>query len=165
MFTIRNHVFETNSSSSHSMCITNSEECCIDRDHVTNLMNGDGVWVIGENYYGRSPVMFLDTFSDKVLYYLAVTGGNSVSKVESIVMKYFPKFTGFKTTDKYYGYGYAENTGFLNWMKTNNISLEDLLTKKKYSIITDGDEYQIFTDMIKCGIIREDIKIDTSWDG
>ena len=175
-FTIRRGVFETNSSSSHSMCIqNNATDDCMDTEHIINdLLNGRGAWKIKDNSYERSPFRFLNKFSEKVLYALAVYGyddekdpNNEIRQIENIVRKYVPEFSSFDTSDtnSYYKFGYAENTGFDTWLKNNNITLEEFITSNKYAVVVDGDEYDIFTDMIKCGIIREDIKIYTSWDG
>ena len=41
-------------------------------------------------------------------------------------------------------------TGFL---KSNNLSLEDYLTRKDIVVIITGDEYSTFSDMILCGLI------------
>ena len=184
-FTIRRGVFETNSSSSHSMCIQNNAiEDCMDTEHIINdLLNGRGAWKIKDNSYGRSPFRFLNKFSEKVLYAVAIYGydlervkdptpegfeaASKIVEIEHIVRKYVPEFSSFdvSSSDSYYKFGYAENTGFDVWLKNNNITLEEFLVSNKYAVVIDGDEYNIFTDMIKCGIIREDIKIYTSWDG
>jgi hypothetical protein len=116
----------------------------------------------------------LNKFSEKVLYALAVYGYNDekdpdskIKQIEEIVRSYVPEFSSFdvSSSDSYYKFGYAENTGFDVWLKNNNITLEEFLVSNKYAVVIDGDEYNIFTDMIKCGIIREDIKIYTSLDG
>lgn len=44
-------------------------------------------------------------------------------------------------------------TGFL---KSNNLSLEDYLTRKDIVVIITGDEYSTFSDMILCGLIDKD---------
>ena len=41
-------------------------------------------------------------------------------------------------------------TGFL---KSNNLSLEDYLTRKDIVVIITGDEYSTFSNMILCGLI------------
>ena len=44
-------------------------------------------------------------------------------------------------------------TGFL---KSNNLSLEDYLTRKDIVVIITGDEYSTFSDMILCGLINKE---------
>lgn len=176
-FTIRRGVFETNSSSSHSMCIQNNAiQDCLDTEHIIHdLLNGRGVWKIKDNHYGRSPFRFLNKFSEKVLYALAVYAygddekdpDSKIKQIEEIVRSYVPEFSSFDVSrsDSYYKFGYAENTGFDAWLKDNNITLEEFLVSNKYAIIVDGDEYNIFTDLVKCGVIDPDIKVFTSNDG
>lgn len=163
---IRRGVYETNSSSSHSMCISNKEGTCIDTETILNLLNVHGVWKLKDLYYGRSPLRILDTFSEKVLYYIAATQGKEIDKVSEIVKKYVPEFTKFEPDDDDWSpWGYVENTSFFGWIRDNHIDLEDLLTKKKYFIVTDGDEYNVFTGLVDAGMISKDVNVDTSWDG
>lgn len=176
-FAIRRGVFETNSSSSHSMCIqNNATDDCMDTEHIINdLLNGRGVWKIKDNSYGRSPFRFLNKFSEKVLYAVAIYGYGAdeddpvdeINQIERIVRKYVPEFSSFEKSKYCYGngYGYVENTGFGAWLNQNNITLEDFLTSNKYAIIVDGDEYNIFRDLVECGVIDPDIKVFTSYDG
>ena len=183
-FAIRRGVFETNSSSSHSMCIqNNATDDCMDTEHIINdLLNGRGVWKIKDNSYGRSPFRFLNKFSEKVLYAVAIYGyemervkdptpegfeaASKIVEIEHIVRKYVPEFSNFERGNGTWGsgLGYAENFGFDSWFNKNNITLEDFLTSNKYAIIVDGDEYNIFRDLVKCGVIDPDIKIYTSYD-
>ena len=175
-FAIRRSVFETNSSSQHSMCIQNNATGdCMDTEYIINdLLNGRGAWRIKGNYYGRSPFLFLHKFSEKVLYALAVYGygdyedpDSEIRQIENIVRKYIPEFSSFDVSNSecYSKFGYAENTGFDAWLKNNNITLEDFLTSNKYAIIVDGDEYNIFRDLVECGVIDPDIKVFPSYDG
>ena len=104
-FAIRRGVFETNSSSSHSMCIqNNATDDCMDTEHIINdLLNGRGVWKIKDNSYGRSPFRFLNKFSEKVLYAVAIYGYGAdeddpvdeINQIERIVRKYVPEFSSF----------------------------------------------------------------------
>ena len=98
--TVRSGVFETNSSSSHSICIRmDKDNLCIDRDNIVdNILNGRGEWKITGMYFGRSPFRYLAKFSEKVIYALA----NSIDyrEIEDIVKKYVQEFTGFKFVTK-----------------------------------------------------------------
>ena len=175
MINIRKGVFETNSSSSHSMCIRNdTNESCIDVETVEKKLNVDGIWFVDgdKNWYERSPVRLLDKFSEKALYVLALVTYNfdedKFNELTNIVKKYVPKFKGFDKIIKHKysnDFGYVQNTGIWKWMKKNSISMEDLLTNSRYSIVVDGDEYNIFTGMEECGIISNNVNITTSWDG
>lgn len=79
---VRTNVFETNSSSMHSLVITKNEDkysseeimngICLSDDENTN--KEDCVWEIWDEdklYFGRSPFKVLSSFKDKWLYALA----------------------------------------------------------------------------------------------
>ena len=158
MFSIRNGVFETNSSSSHSICINNSMgNVSIDTDEVIDKLNGVGVWKLNDkdiSYY-RAPFRYLGSFSQKVLYAIAV-GSFSIEEIEKIVRKYVPEFTVFRfeSKDKWYGTDEDILSGFL---AVNKITLEEFLTNDKYFVICDGDEYNIYSGMVHAGLIRNSI--------
>ena len=177
LINIRKSVFETNSSSSHSMCISKNTTNLMDVDAVESYLNVDGIWVIDgdRNWYERGPVRLLNTFSEKVLYTIAIAdyynAEDVVSEINVIVKKYVPKFNGFgckkpsKSEKWSMNFGYVQNTGFFSWIKEHNITWEEFLTNSKYFIVVDGDEYNIFTDMAELGLISNDVQITTSWDG
>lgn len=154
--TVRSGVFETNSSSSHSICIRmDKDNLCIDRENIVdNILNGRGEWKITGMYFGRSPFRYLAKFSEKVIYALA----NSIDyrEIEDIVKKYVPEFTGFKFVTESGG-GYTDDYILGAWLINNHVSLEDFLTKDSYFVICDGDEYCIFSDMLNSGIISKSV--------
>ena len=56
-----------------------------------------------------------------------------------------------------FGYIDHESCGRLRkFLKINNLSLEDFLTRKDIFVVIDGDEYQIFNNMADCGLIDVD---------
>lgn len=165
MFSIRSGVFETNSSSSHSICIRNrSTENTIevDVDNICdNLLNGRGAWKIKEEdvCFGRSPFRYLSKFSEKVLY--AIACRIDTDDIENIVRKYVPEFSSFMFVDEDdygYGRGYTDDCILPGWLNSNNVSLEDFLTDSRYFVICDGDEYCIYHDMMKLGFIDSSVK-------
>ena len=173
-------VSETNSSSSHSMCINTNvrnDVPDIDRERVINLLNGAGIWRINgdNNYFERGPVQLIEEFSDKVQYALAWFDSGNVTKdwreqkikeITDVIKKYVPEFNGFEFVGIYEkGFGYARNSEFGKWLTENNISIEDFLTKRRYFVIVDGDEHNIFTGMADLGMIDSAVRITTSWDG
>ena len=127
IITIRPGVFETNSSSSHSICIRNDKsDLCVDRENIVdNILNGRGEWKITGMYFGRAPFRYLAKFSEKVIYALA--NGINYHDIEDIV----------------------------KWLEHHSVSLRDFLTKDSYFVICDGDEYCIYSDMIASGIISK----------
>ena len=174
---------ETNSSSSHSMCISTKptdNTVDIDRDTFIDRINGAGVWKVnGDNeYYERGPVALIETFSQKARYLLAWFSNvycdsenikwrdNCVNDIISIIQKYIPELKSIEFTGKYEkGFGYVRNSGLIQWMEKNSITFEEFLTNKKYFVIVDGDEHNIFTGMADLGMIDSAIRITTSWDG
>lgn len=160
MITIRYGVFETNSSSSHSICINNSNSKidCIDSEYIiTNLLDGRGAWHIKPEdvTFSRSPFRYLGKFSEKVRYALACRIDRN--DIENIIRKYIPEFSSFDFVDidsMWYG---TDDCILPGWLKSNNVSLEDFLTDGKYFVICDGDEYCIYHNMKKCNIISNNV--------
>ena len=89
-----------------------------------------------------------------------------IKEITDVIKKYVPEFNGFESVGLYEnGFGYARNSEFGKWLTENNISIEDFLTKRRYFVIVDGDEHNIFTGMADLGMIDSAIRITTSWDG
>lgn len=154
--TIRPGVFETNSSSSHSICIRmDKDNLCIDRENIVdNILNGRGEWKITGMYFGRSPFRYLAKFSEKVIYALA--NGINYHDIEDIVKDNIPEFTGFKFVTES-GSGYTDDYILSGWLEQHSVSLRDFLTRDSYFVICDGDEYYIFSDMLNSGIISKSV--------
>lgn len=152
IITIRSGVFETNSSSSHSICIRNDRnDLCVDRENIVdNILNGRGEWKITGMYFGRSPFRYLSKFSEKIIYALA--NGIDYRDIEDIVKEFVPEFTEFKFVTESGG-GCTDDYILSGWLEHHSVSLRDFLTKDSYFVICDGDEYCIYSDMIKSGII------------
>ena len=153
---IRSGVFETNSSSSHSICIRNDKnDLCVDRENIVdNILNGRGEWKITGMYFGRSPFRYLAKFSEKVIYALA--NGINYHDIEDIVKDNIPEFTGFKFVTES-GSGYTDDYILSGWLEQHSVSLRDFLTRDSYFVICDGDEYYIFSDMLDSGIISKSV--------
>lgn len=161
MFSIRNNVFETNSSSSHSICINkNVNELNTD---ISNMLDEDGVWNIDfeDISFGRSPFRVLTAFYQKVLYAIASLYNESLGHLQdinNIVKKHIPNFKKFRFNDA--GYYYTVDENILSaFLRENNVSLEDFITNKRYIVICDGDEYNIFSHVVDCGIVGDNITI------
>lgn len=162
MFTIRCGMFETNSSSSHAICVRGKGETSVNVEEVEQILDNDGKWIIndGDCCYGRSPFRYLSTFKEKVLYALACFGGLD-EDVSAIVAKYVPRFTGFdvELTEQAKArleeencypmtYFYTDDSILYPWLKSHRVSLEDFLTSDKYFVICDGDEYCIYEYLV-----------------
>ena len=169
---IRRNVFETNSSSSHSLVITTDNEHYTREEINKNFyMTKEGkvrLWESSLEFY-RSPFDMLVTFKDKLRYAIASSNGNLVDDCREICKKYVDGFTDFEFDTKDYvwdsevkdyvetdepipNYGGTDDYQIEGWLKSYNVSLEEFLTNKRYIVVVDGDEYQIFDHIKKSGL-------------
>lgn len=169
---IRRNVFETNSSSSHSLVITTDNEHYTRKEINKNFyVTKKGIvrlWESSLEFY-RSPFDMLVTFKDKLRYAIASSNGNLVDECREICKKYVDGFIDFEFDTKDYvwdsnvkdyveakspvpNYGGTDDYQIEGWLKHYNISLEEFLTNKRYIVVVDGDEYQIFDNIKKSGL-------------
>ena len=170
---IRRNVFETNSSSSHSLVIT------IDNEHYTReeinknfYVTKKGIvrlWESSLEFY-RSPFDMLVTFKDKLRYAIASSNGNLVDECREICKKYVDGFIDFEFDTKDYvwdsevkdyvetdepipNYGGTDDYQIEGWLKSYNVSLEEFLTNKRYIVVVDGDEYNCWLHIKDSGLV------------
>ena len=168
---IRRNVFETNSSSSHSLVITTDDEHYTREEINKNFYMTDGIvrlWESSLEFY-RSPFDMLVTFKDKLRYAIASSNGNLVDECREICKKYVDGFTDFEFDTKDYvwdsgvndyveadepipNYGGTDDYQIEGWLKYYNVSLEEFLTNKRYIVVVDGDEYAIYDHIKKSGL-------------
>ena len=55
-----------------------------------------------------------------------------------------------------YNTGYVDEDILSGFLKKENITITEFLKNKRYIVIVDGDEYCIYKDMKKCGLINTD---------
>ena len=171
MFQVRNNCFETNSSSSHSLVITNKDNGRYTPEEALDSLYWmrDGWWEpYGKLYFGRHPFQVLSTFSDKLRYVYAHTPfrirpskkhkWNNYSAmywvINNKIKKFLPGFKGIRVprgtrigTDDHCLWG---------WLKKADITLEEFLMNKNIIVICDGDEYCVWTGMKKLGLVTKD---------
>lgn len=171
MFNIRKNVFETNSSSSHSIVVSNNADYK-NKYYFNASVNMDGKMEIRDTEdieFGRYPFKILCNFYHKVCFAIASFGETRFAEIEDIVKRYvkpyqvikcigiqLPYDDEYNNIDEFYKYGYMDHqsSGLLQGvLKKLNISLEEFLIDPKYIVIIDGDEYQIFNDMLSNGLI------------
>ena len=169
---IRHNVFETNSSSSHSLVITTDNEHYTREEINKNFyITKEGkviLWESSLEFY-RSPFDILVTFKDKLRYAIASSNGNLVDDCREICKKYVDGFTDFEFDTKDYvwdsevndyvevdepipNYGGTDDYQIEGWLKYYNVSLEEFLTNKRYIVVVDGDEYAIYDHIKKSGL-------------
>ena len=186
MINIRRNVFETNSSSMHSLVITKQsrtytkEELAL--DYNPEYHKAFELWRYcdeSDMSYERSPFQILATPLEKLRYYSAFTLGTwrgepnkeDVDRIKNFVMKQTGIYDPTKVflyrvnpwhrqenKNKNYGVVYSNDTGEdpMHFVKRKGIDWEDLILNPKYIIIVDGDEIQNFKDLVEARIINTD---------
>lgn len=173
MIQIRDNTFETNSSSSHSLIITDFDG----KYTPEEMMKGIYLWNDKETRmyennleFYRSPFSLLATFESKSRYAIASSRGHLADEVEKIWHKYIPNFNGFKfemKTEEYdYDkkewvdldepkpiYGGTDDYQIEGWLKSYNVSLEDFLTMRRYMVVCDGDETREWYHILDSGLV------------
>ena len=166
---IRSCVFETNSSSMHSLVIKKSGGYYTYEEACEYIYIHDGVWNIrNEDHltFGRSPFGYLNTFESKVRYAIASLcchrkdAEKLFKKIESIVCEIIPDCHKIELPTKWHNddpcYGWVDDDILSPFLKNKNISVKEFLTNKKYVVIVDGDEYCIWEDLKDSGLVNID---------
>ena len=159
---VRSNIFETNSSSSHSLVIRSNklmeeleesiyfthEEML---DSLSRIKNGEYKSWDKDWYFGRAPFRALDTFELRFQYAYAnyCYNDEKLKELVELLKKLVPEVKSIKTPE-YIG---VDDCHLDFWLAKNNISLEEFLTNKKYIVIQDGDEYNIWNDLVQTGLI------------
>lgn len=173
MIQIRDNTFETNSSSSHSLIITDFDGKYTPEEMMKGIYLWDGnknrMYESNLEFY-RSPFSLLATFESKSRYAIASSDGRLADEVEKIWHKYIPNFNGFKfdmKTEEYdYDkkewvdldepkpiYGGTDDYEIEGWLKSYNVSLEDFLTMRRYMVVCDGDETREWYHILDSGLV------------
>lgn len=170
---IRRNVFETNSSSMHSLVILKDDRL-LTEDELTDKMyiDKDGTWEIWDKdlYFGRTPFQCLATFESKVRYAIASLccwrsdeeKKYIFEKIKAIVFEAIPECKDVKLPIDNYSekgkivYGSVDEDILSGFLEKNNVELKDFLLNRKYVVVVDGDEYCIYDNLKKIGIINKD---------
>lgn len=166
MFNIRKNVFETNSSSSHSIVMTKANYTTPDKiDPEWRLRGGvlDFSYWEEDLEFGRSPFDILANWYHRLCYAIASYGVEHIDEIKDICKKHIVGFEDFKfKTHQYsdddeepnYGYVDHQSMGLLqHFLDVNSIKLEDFIFNDKFIVIIDGDEYNIFNTMYEINLI------------
>lgn len=161
--TIRKGMFETNSSSMHSIIITKNNDSYDEKKF--KVYKGILRFFEDELEFSREPFQFLNTWHGKVAYAIASycqeyekdseEAKEFISELEAIIKKYVKDFDHIELPDPedtWYPYGYVDHqsAGLLQkFLSEENVTLEDFIFTPKYIVIIDGDEYCIFNSMKK----------------
>lgn len=153
---IREGIFETNSSSTHSMVIRKGTGTYYTHEEMLYEMYDihDGVYQPWSSlYFGRAPFRVLTTFEDKVRYAYA---NLAQEMVDEVIRELLPEFTrsDFKCHNCDIG---TDDRMLESWLKEAGITLKEFLTNRKYIIICDGDEYGYWEALITAKLINTDV--------
>lgn len=177
---IRRGVFETNSSSMHSIVVVKDDLRKADEKYFENWIGCNGKWCLHDLGFERSPFEILSTARDKFRYAVASILGNASFNhvnenmnlepdkymkelIEELTQIASKIFNGCKTlefsmscyvTEKY-GHVDHESCHLLeHFLAEEDISIEEFISNPKYIVVVDGDEYGVFNTMKKAGLIN-----------
>lgn len=172
---IRNGVFETNSSSMHSICIAKNKT--EDRYSPQQIVESVYVWSDGaihldydECSFGRAPFEILCNLYRKTLYAFASFGAERADEITRIFVKAYNEAAdkvggdrmrefSFETDyddEVYYGDVDHQSSGLLQrFLDNNKITLEEFLLNPKYVVVIDGDEYCQLETYHEAGLLKE----------
>lgn len=174
MLRIRNNIFETNSSSAHSIVTTkNSIE---EEDwYREGILYDNRSFLQDKTLILRSDKLIfgqffeiLDSPIDKLEYVIASYGETVIKELEDLLKKYsegkIDKIV-IKEEDGFEKFKYGcidHDSEFLlqNFFEENNITIEELIFSSKYIIITDSNDGR-FVQLVRNGLISADISIYT----
>jgi hypothetical protein len=169
---VRKGIFETNSSSAHSLIVTKSDNEYLTKKEIKDYHYGRVFTKTNPFYlfqdkdiYGRAPFSIIYNCDSKLDYVLA-----SLHNLPDIynTLQIFSDYTGIKNFEITSSENKILNS-FLdevpciddgsdnlikNFMKKTGYTIKDIIFNKSIKIIIDGDEYNIFSDMMKNKIIN-----------
>jgi len=148
---IRNAVFETNSSSSHSISVSdvNSDELM---DNVMVMDENDNV-VVEPGEFGWEEEVYNDsvTKASYMLTYIKNYCGDRESEFEEMLKDVIKEQTGCndvifnESGDKYYNYGYIDHQSSsndqLHWVFENKETLRQFIFNRESILETDNDNH------------------------
>lgn len=174
MFKTRTGVFETNSSSMHSIVVAKQDE---GRVELSDAVKEDGRMVV--DGFGRLVISscddldfnasfaVMDTAYSKICYAVAsyCYDGNEHDGLETVnraVKAVFPEIIGGIIVPKdrdgedYYGYVDHQSTHVLHTWLRDGGKLDDFIACRNVIVLLDRDESTEFAEIIKMGIVDRD---------
>ena len=167
MIYIRKGIFETNSSSSHSIVMMKTDKPLETTDknwHVDDSGIMD-FWYEDDLEFGRSPFELLTDWYGRLRYCIATYSGkqNKIDELEEICRRRVSGFKAFKFKENHYGdgldQGYIDHQslGLLEHaLRKFNTSLEEFIFNDRYIVVIDGDEYCVFDTLIETEMFNKD---------
>lgn len=165
MIQIRNGVFETNSSSSHSIVVTKKDAPLGTVEGGWRMKDDGGYRIYNEDEleFGRTPFDILCDWHHRLRYAIASLGESHIEEIEDACRKHVPGFTCIELPQDRYGdggvvCGYVDHQSFgllRHLMESHNVSVEDFIFNDKYIVIIDGDEYCVFDRLCNTPLWKE----------
>jgi hypothetical protein len=183
---IRQNVFETNSSSSHSISIRKADHYVTHdellKEFALDIKYKDCRFYDFELIFGRSPFEVLSSFKEKLRFAFASYSGLNDADAEmrkeirNIIDEVLPELGEIQFDEKinycynedyteqfekervpFYGQIDHQSMGVLScFLKRKNISMKEFLTNTKYVVFIDGDEYQVKEHLFDIGLFHLD---------
>ena len=174
MLRIRKNIFETNSSSAHSIVTTKNSIVEDDwyrkgilHDHRSFLQEKTLILYSDKLMFGQF-FEILDSPIDKLEYVIASYGETILKDLENLLKKYSEgkiEKIEIKEEDGFEKFKYGcidHDSEFLlqNFLEENHITIEELIFASKYIIITDSNDGK-FLQLVRNGLISTDITVYT----
>ena len=179
MIKMRRNAFETNSSSSHSIVVVKRNNLSKDEEpqptrayYDNNAYNSRPPsykiewW--NEHGFDRAPFEILYSWVDKALYYMSdrLSWSRNKKEIDAVIDEVtkaiktkHPEFNGFEKLTDSNGYflGAVDHQSLgLATKAVKNMGLEEFLFNPKVIVVIDGDEYNIFGNLVDSGLINKD---------
>ena len=171
MICVRRGVFETNSSSSHSIVMmkrdnpskTINDSNMVDSDWFVNDKGIMDFWYEQDLEFGRSPFELLTDWYGRLRYCIAAFGDDKtkLDELRDICIRRISGFVDFKFKEAwdcktYTGYIDHQSMGILERALLEfKVSLEDFIFNDRYIIVIDGDEYNVFDTFVETDMFND----------
>lgn len=166
---IRQGVFETNSSSMHSICIRGDQPDRYTLEQLNeNRKSYRSSGIIDLTYddmeFGRYPFQMLASLFDKCRYALASYGVEKAKEIEDIYKeamcdaeldKYEYPFTHFKFDPDDASIDHQSAGLLQKFLALKGITLKEFLLNPNYYVVIDGDEYWEFDKYLRLKLIEK----------
>lgn len=150
MIKIRADVFETNSSSMHSIAIakniTKYDVLDLEEPYFTRINYGNYILNNYDTSIYRNEFDILITLSEKVAYLLYYD--YNINEINKILRKIIPNFESIKIKKSFHKNNEKELPDF---------SIANLLSNSKNVIIVDGDETYVCDNLFNVGLLKKEL--------
>ena len=148
MIKLRKNVFETNSSSMHSIAIakniTKYDVLDLEEPYFTRISYGNYILNNYDTSIYRNEFDILITLSEKVAYLLYYD--YDINEINKVLMKIIPNFESIKIKKSF-----NKN----NEKELPDFSIANLLNNPNNVIIIDGDETYVCDNLFKVGLLKK----------